>query len=327
MSEPFDLAGQRVVLSASIGVADDDGENPAETLLRNADLAQRQVRAAGGDAVECFDRNRHRESLVRLDLETELPGLIERNAFAVQFQPLIALPSRALCGLNVRLAWREPELAPAPMAAVVAAAAESGRIAALGRALRDGMAQDLRTLARYLPELARLTLTLRLHAHELRDAEIGAQLALMMRAADLKPAQLLVRVGAADFPRMPGIAEQAFAPLAGAGLKLGLADVGAAGSGLELIATARIDALFLARGLIARLEPGARDEALVKAAMAGAQALKLEVIAPGVTRAEQLQHLGTLGVQRAYGDAVAPPLPFQKLLPWLAARFAEQAAT
>jgi hypothetical protein len=67
------------------------------------------------------------------------------------------------------LGWLQPDQAPASMAAVVAAAAEAGRIAALGAVLRAGLAHDLRALVRYQPDAARLVLTLRLHAHELRD--------------------------------------------------------------------------------------------------------------------------------------------------------------
>jgi EAL domain-containing protein (putative c-di-GMP-specific phosphodiesterase class I) len=212
------------------------------------------------------------------------------------------------------------------MAAVVAAAAEAGRIGALGQVLRAGLAHDLRALVRYLPDAASLVLTLRLHGHELRDPELAEQLAGMMRAADLDPGRLLVRVGAADFPRLPGVAERAFAPLGQAGLRLALADVGAPGSGLDLITAPGIAALFLARSLIARLEPGARDEALVRAAIAGARALGLEVITPGVAKPELLAHLAELGVRSAYGDAAAPTLTFQRLLPWLGARFAEGAA-
>ena len=322
VSEPFEFSGHRLVLSASIGTAEAGPGDEAEALLRGADLAQQQARAAGGDQIQRYDRSRHRESLAYLDLESELPALIERGAFAVQFQPVLELGGRTLVGLNARLGWLHPEQAPASMAAVVAAAAEAGRIAALGAVLRAGLAHDLRALVRYQPDAARLVLTLRLHAHELRDPELGRQLAAMMRAADLEPERLLVRVGAADFPRLPGVAEQAFAPLAEAGLKLALADVGAPGSGLDLITSPGISALFLARSLIARLDPGARDEALVRAALAGARALGLEVIAPGVARPELIDHLGELGVQRAYGDAVAPTLSFERLLPWLGARLA-----
>src|SRR6185436_12432615 len=102
---------------------------------------------------------------------TELPALIGQGAFAVQFQPVLALEGRVLVGLNARLGWQHPERAPAPMAA------EAGRIADLGAVLRDGLARDLRALVRYQPEAERLQLTLRLHAHELRDPELGRQLA------------------------------------------------------------------------------------------------------------------------------------------------------
>jgi len=324
IATPFALTGQRVVLSASVGIATSAEGGGAETVLRNADVALQQARAGGGDSIELFDPARHQGTLDHLRLEDALPGLVERGAFAVQFQPVLRLPERRLSGLAVRLAWRDPKQALAPMAAIITAAADSGRISMLGEVLRKGLATDLRALVRYQPELARLEILLRLHAHELRDPEIAQGLADMMRAADLRPGQLVVRVGAADFPRLRGAAERALAPLASAGLRLAVADLGAPGSGLDLLTSARVQALFLARGVVRKLGSGAREEALVRAAVAGGRALDLDIYAPGVMGDSQLTALAQYGVRHAYGECVSVPLGFQQLLPWLGARVAEE---
>jgi diguanylate cyclase (GGDEF)-like protein len=325
VAAPLVVGGKRLAVTASVGVALSDGARAAEALLRNADLALQQAQSAGGDGCELFEAERHVRTLQRLSLESELPQLIEREAFAVLFQPVLSLPERGLAALYVRLGWREPEHAATPIPTLLAAAAESGQGALLGRWLQAAMARDLRALLRYLPDAARLSLILRVDPRELREADFAQRLATTLKSVDLQPRQLLLKLPAAAFARTVAAAPGRLEPLETLGVRMGLADFGSGQAGLELLDSAPVDALFLSRPLVQRLESGPRPGALARVAVAAGRALAATVIAPGVTSESQLERLSEIGCNLAYGDAVAPALPFQHLLPWLGARFAEAA--
>ena len=109
------------------------------------------------------------------------------------------------------------------------------------------------------------------------------------------------------------------------GARIGLSDFGAGNAGLELLDAAPLSALFLSRSLVQRLDAGTRPGALTRVAVAAGHALDATVIAPGVSNAAQLARLAELRCDLAYGEGLAPALPFTSLLPWLGARFAEAA--
>ena len=325
VAAPIVVGGKRVALTASVGVAVSDGSaRGAEALLRDADLALQQAQSGGGDGCELFEAERHVRTLERLSLEAELPQLIEREAFAVSFQPVLTLPERRVSALYVRLGWREPERAATPIPALLAAAAESGQGVMLGQWLREACARDLAALGRCLPEAARLTVIMRVDPRELREADFCDRLAASIRSADLSPRQLVLKLPAAAFAGAgPGRLEA----IAALGVRIGLSDFGAGNAGLELLDAAPLSALFLSRSLVQRLDAGARPGALTRVAVAAGRALDATVIAPGVSTAAQLARLAELRCDLAYGDGLAPALPFTSLLPWLGARFAEAAET
>ena len=105
LGEPIQAGGQRLSVTASIGIAfGRSGDDPGE-VLRDADSARHQAKLQGGGAVELFDTRLNTKAHQRLELENALRGAIDRDEFEVYYQPLVELPSRRAVGFEALLRW------------------------------------------------------------------------------------------------------------------------------------------------------------------------------------------------------------------------------
>ena len=109
---PINIAGQEIVLTASIGIALYDGpdEDPAE-LLREAEIAMYRAKRAGADRIEIFNAEMRTEKDGRLALEGDLRARHREEAAArLVYQPIFYLPTEMLAGFEALLRWEHPSL-------------------------------------------------------------------------------------------------------------------------------------------------------------------------------------------------------------------------
>ena len=315
--------GHPVRLTASAGLATGNGVTDADALLRNADIALHEAKSAGGDRGEQFRAERHGRAVERLALEAALPGLVEVGAFELRFEPILRVADGRPVGLNVRLDWREPARAPAPIGEALDALREAGHGALAGRFALGALEKDLPALLRYVPDAATLALHLRLDSALLRDAGFAEHVARLVAKLDLRASNFVFELE----ERSLRDALEPVLALRGVGAGLALADFGAKHATFELLDVVPFDVLVLAEPLVARIESGERPGALVRAAVATGRALGMRIVAPGVRNERQAALLAKLGCDQAFGDHFAAPMPYERVLTWLAARFAEAKAS
>ncbi len=107
---PISIAGQEIVLTASIGIALYDGpdEDPAE-LLREAEIAMYRAKRTGPDRIEIFNSGMRTEKGGRLALESDLRRAIEKKQLRLVYQPIFYLPTESLAGFEALLRWEHPD--------------------------------------------------------------------------------------------------------------------------------------------------------------------------------------------------------------------------
>jgi diguanylate cyclase (GGDEF)-like protein/PAS domain S-box-containing protein len=142
---PINIAGQEIVLTASIGIALYDGpdEDPAE-LLREAEIAMYRAKRGGPDRIEIFNAGMRTEKDSRAILESDLRRAVEKRQLRLVYQPIYYLPTETLAGFEALLRWEHPSLGTLNPAEFVPIAEETDLIVklgsfALGRAVREAV--------------------------------------------------------------------------------------------------------------------------------------------------------------------------------------------
>jgi predicted signal transduction protein with EAL and GGDEF domain len=102
----FEVDGHEVFVGVSVGIA--SGRQPAETLLRNADVAMYQAKRAGAGRYARFEPRMHAALVSRLGLDAELRRAVEREEFELHYQPLTHLRTNTITAVETLVRWRHP---------------------------------------------------------------------------------------------------------------------------------------------------------------------------------------------------------------------------
>ncbi|HEY9750603.1 MAG TPA: PAS domain S-box protein, partial [Allocoleopsis sp.] len=110
LQSPFNLQGQEVFTSVSIGIAlSETGYDWPEDLLRDADTAMYRAKSLGRACHEVFDRTMHLRAVELLHLETDLRRAIERQELRLYYQPIVSLTTGRIHGFEALIRWQHPE--------------------------------------------------------------------------------------------------------------------------------------------------------------------------------------------------------------------------
>ena len=139
-AEPFQVAGQQIALTASVGVALADVDPPG-LVLRNADVAMSRAKDTGGDRVEVYAAHMHADVVRRLEIVSDLQRAVSNGELTLQYQPIVDLATSRVVGAEALVRWWRGDQMVAPRE-FLGAAEESGLIVPLGEwVLREACAQ------------------------------------------------------------------------------------------------------------------------------------------------------------------------------------------
>ena len=191
LQRPFTLDGLNFTVTASVGIAlhPADGGNLDE-LLRHADAAMREVKAAGRAAWR-FHTRRHdageAELRTRMKLDHAMRQALARERFRLHYQPQVAAGSGAIVGAEALIRWNDPELGEVPPGRFIPVAEESGFIVAIGDwVLRQALAQGARWHAEGRP----LRLSVNVSALQFQQADFVERVERAVRESGLRPGLL-----------------------------------------------------------------------------------------------------------------------------------------
>ena len=189
LAAPFELHGERVIVSASVGgVLGAAGATTAGAMLRDADAAMYVAKSRGPAVVEVFDEAASNRALDRLDIRSELQRALDRDELEVVYQPIVELETGRPTAFEALLRWTHPRRGAIPPDVFIPLAEETGEIVAIGNWV---MAQACRQLAAWqkLPGWADLRLNVNLSAAQLWHAGAARQIIAPMHREGINPAR------------------------------------------------------------------------------------------------------------------------------------------
>ncbi len=308
LEQPFTFGEHTVHTSASIGIVVSPAvyDRPDE-LLRNASLAMQRAKKLGRNRFKVFHARLLEDAQKLVGLENDMRRGVKNDEFFVQYQPIIDLPSSRVTGFEALMRWRHPLKGVVPPSDFIPIAEESGLIIVLGRWI---LRQACQTVAAWLtagrPGPAP-TIHVNLSAKQLAHPDLVSEVARVLEDTGLPRDVLMLEITESTLMENPEHAVYVLRRLKELGARLSIDDFGTGYSSLSYLQRFPIDALKVDQSFVARIEEHGNRE-IVKAVLALAASLSLEVVAEGVEEAAQLEALTTLNCRQAQGFLFAMPL-------------------
>jgi EAL domain-containing protein (putative c-di-GMP-specific phosphodiesterase class I) len=326
LRRPFTLAGREVIIGASIGIALDGPGIDSGQLLRNADIAMYTAKRRGKSRYEIFQPAMHLAAVERLELEADLRKALERRELSLEYQPVVALDTGSISGVEALVRWRHPERGPVPPSTFIPLAEEAGLIGELGRQVLTAACAQARSWQLVHPGCDDLKLSVNLSPRQLQAEELIDEVSEALATSGLPPSTLVLEITEGA---MMNDAEAAIAKLQGLkalGVKLAVDDFGTGYSSLSYLQRFPIDILKIDRAFVNEIDTKDDQASLVAAIISLAKSLRMHAVAEGVETLTQVETLTALGCRYAQGYHYARPMPPEALTPILERGFITAAA-
>ena len=308
LASPYQLDGRELFVRASIGVAlaAQTGQ-PADELLRDADMAMYAAKAQSRGGYQIFEPALHEAAVGRLALEADLQRGIEEGQFALRYQPILELASGRLVALEALLRWRHPERGWVAPLDFIPAAEASGQIVPIGRfVLRQACRQAVAWQARFPARPLRMSVNV--SARQLQEPEVVDDIKRVVDECGLDPRLLVLEITESVLVRDVEAMAAKLRALTACGLRVAVDDFGTGYSSLSYLHRFPVHLLKIDKSFTERVDGNFEDAALARAIMRLGQALNLETVAEGVETASQLAALRELGCTFGQGYHFAKPL-------------------
>jgi diguanylate cyclase (GGDEF)-like protein/PAS domain S-box-containing protein len=316
IAEPFNVQGNEVYMTASLGIAlyPADADNVID-LIRNADAALYAAKKAGGNRYQFYDASMNEAAIERLMLKSRLRRSFEEDELLMHYQPKYSLQSGKVVGAEALVRWDVPERGRIQPADFIPLAEETNLIIEIGEWVLEKVCADIQRWQREVGETGRIAVNLSLR--QLRQKSFIKKIDKIIRRYDIDPANIEFEITETtlveDPQRTIGLLDQLHA----LGLHLAIDDFGTGYSSLSALQKFPINTLKIDRSFVKNAADDANDAAIVSTIIDMGRSLKLDVVAEGVETQEQLNFLRHLKCDYAQGMLFGEPMEadsFRELL-------------
>jgi diguanylate cyclase (GGDEF)-like protein/PAS domain S-box-containing protein len=305
LSEAFQVAGERVYVSASVGVslAPRDGLE-IEALFKHADLALYEAKGAGRNRMAMFTPALHDAAQRRARLASELREALRLQQFSLVYQPILSLrdPAAPPRRAEALLRWRHPQLGDVSPAQFIPIAETSGLIVDIGDwVFREAAAQALAWRAGGHEDFQISINKSPVQFLSERSHRLQPDWFSHLRGLGLGGDALAVEITEGLLLERDEAVAERLRALRDAGLAISLDDFGTGYSSLSYLQHHEIDTVKIDRSFVAGLEGGGKALALCRAIVTMAHELGMEVVAEGVETEAQMVALREMGCDWGQG--------------------------
>jgi diguanylate cyclase (GGDEF)-like protein len=313
LSEKYEVGNSEVYATPSIGIAlyPDSGDT-AERMVKAADIAMYEAKKRGGGRFQYYSKSLNTKLEQREELEVGLRHALVRDEFVLHYQPRIDLASGRLIGLEALLRWQHPRFGLLPPARFLPILESSGLIHSAG----DWVIQTAtRQLAGWQQrfELPDLSIAINISPQQLMHKRLVDVVAKALGDTMLDPGCIELEIGDGDIVRKRATELETLRGLRKLGVRLSLDRFGTRDVSFESLDNGFIDSFVLDRDLVADLMDNNSHQRIVRAAIAMAQGLDIEVAAEGIETLSQLEFLKSANCDLAQGFLIARPMQPEKV--------------
>jgi len=308
MARPFQLEGQDVFVTPSIGIALYPNDGPDdETLRRSAESALAHAKDNGRNTYRYYAPQLNNASTERLTMETRLRRAIERKELELHYQPKVELATGRVVGAEALLRWLNPELGMVPPDHFIPIAEESGLIVEFGEwVLQSACAQ----MARWREAgLGDIKVAINVSRHEVVGGALVRTVGAALERHAIRPGQLVIELTEGMLMDHHEQTRQQLEALRAMGVELSIDDFGTGYSSMSYLKRFPLDELKIDKSFVNNTPNDPTNTAIVKAVIVLAHSLGMRVVAEGVETEDSRAMLQTLGCDVFQGYLCSKPLP------------------
>lgn len=309
MTIPFNLDGQDVYVTASIGLATTaDSQTSAEDLLRNAGLAMYRAKTLGGSCSESFDQSMQIRAMNRLVVESDMRRGLQENNFVLHYQPVVSLKTGDIVGFEALVRWqRTPDKLVYPNDFIYIAE-ETGFILQLDMWVLKEAGRTMLQWQRNFPREQPLTMSVNLSARLFAQADLAAQIRSIIDDSGISSSSIRLEITEsmimADAERSVKILRE----LKELGVHLSIDDFGTGYSSLSYLHRFPADTLKIDRSFVSRMDDSPECFQIIHSIMNLASNLKMNVVAEGPETEAHVKHLQGLHCDYGQGYFFSKPV-------------------
>ena len=313
LSEKYEIGTSEVYATPSIGIAIyPDSANAPDRLIRAADLAMYEAKKRGGGRFQYYSHALNAQLQQREELEVGLRHALVRNEFALHYQPRIDLSSGRLIGLEALLRWQHPRFGLLPPSRFLPILESSGLIHSAGEWVIATACRQLAAWQRQF-ELPDLSIAINLSPQQLMHQRLVDAVGESLQNTAIDPGCIELEIGDGDIVRKRTTELSTLQALRKLGVRISLDHFGTRDVSFESLDNGFIDSFVLDQSLIADVEENDSHQRIVRAAIAMARGLDIEVAAEGVETLTQLEFLRSCNCDLAQGYLISRPMQPDKV--------------
>lgn len=313
LRQPFRIGLIEIYTGCSLGIAiAPEHGNDRESIIRNADTAMYTAKENGRGKFCVFSPEMNQRVFEYLWLDTNLRKALDKDQLVIHYQPKITWRGEVR-SLEALVRWHSPERGLIPPMDFISYAEESGLIVPLGRWV---MLDVVRQMAKWRDKGIILRVAVNVSARQLADQTLISDLKQALKELHYDYCPIDVELTESCLIENEELALSVIQQFSALGAQVHLDDFGTGYSSLSQLARFPLDAIKLDQSFVREIHKQPVSQSLVRAIVAVAQALNLQVIAEGVESAKEDAFLTKNGVNERQGYLFAKPMPAAAFERW-----------
>ncbi|GAC1302189.1 MAG: hypothetical protein NVSMB19_11220 [Vulcanimicrobiaceae bacterium] len=304
---PYQLGAYEHNSTPSIGITVFTYGDQTDDLLKQADLAMYQAKAAGRNAIRVFDPHIQATVNARRALEDDIRSALRARDFTLVYQPQVD-ETGTVVGAEALVRWQHDGRGDVPPVAFIPVAEDSGLIVPLGRWIFSTACAQLAAWSRD-PRLAKLKLSVNVSAREFRHPEFVHQVLDILARSAADPRLLVLELTESVVVDDIEVVIEKMTALRDIGVGFSLDDFGTGYSSLSYLKRLPLDQLKIDQSFVRDVLVDANDAVIARTIIALGRSLTLDVIAEGVETHAQREFLTSNGCRSFQGYLFSRPIP------------------
>jgi diguanylate cyclase (GGDEF)-like protein len=313
LSENYEVNGSEVYATPSIGISlYPESGSTAERLIRTADMAMYQAKRRGGGRFQYYSAALNAKLAQREELEIGLRHALVRNEFALHYQPRVDVRTGRLIGLEALLRWQHPRyglLAPARFLSILET---SGLIHSAGEWIIDTACRQLAAWQRQF-DMPDLSIAINLSSQQLLHGRLVEAVKRAVADTALDAGCIEFELSGGDIAGRRASERAVLDALHAIGVRLSLHNFGTRDVSFTSLDTGVIDSFVLDPALIQDVDINGSHQRIVRAAIAMARGLNIEVAAECVETLTQFEFLKSCDCTLAQGFLISKPMQAEQV--------------